>query len=294
MSSLDYVDFRKGALFLIAGFTVIPFMDAAAKQLAHLGYAPVLIAWARFALAAVALSPLVLRPGRLSQLWARGAGLQILRATFLTLATVLYFSAIKTMPIADALAVYFIYPFLMTALAPLVLREQVGLRRFSAVIIGFCGSLLIIRPGFETVPQGVYYVLAGSVCFAMFNLLTRKLKGQSDPWFTVFYQSLVGTVLLLPFLPGNWTTPDANAWMFLAVLIVAAIIGHWLVVRAFDYAPASYLAPFGYFEMISAAAIGYFWFGDFPDHYTWLGIAVIACAGIYISRRERARGIAQP
>lgn len=287
----DDANFRKGALFLIAGFTVIPFMDATAKQLAQLGYAPVLIAWARFALATVVLSPLLFRPGKVSQLWAPGAGLQILRATFLTTATVLYFSAIKTMPIADALAVYFIYPFLMTALAPLVLKEQVGLRRFTAVIIGFAGSLLIIRPGFETVPEGVYFVLAGSICFAMFNLLTRKLKGQSDPWFTVLYQSLVGTILLSAFVPGNWSVPDADAWMLLAVLIGAAIIGHWLVVRAFDYAPASFLAPFGYFEMIGAAAIGYFWFGDFPDLFTWMGIAVIAAAGVYISRRERVKGV---
>jgi drug/metabolite transporter (DMT)-like permease len=284
-------DYRTGALFLIAGFAIIPFMDGAAKQLAQLGYAPVLIAWARFSVAALVLSPMLLRRGNIRQLWAPGAGLQILRATFLAAATVLYFSAIETMPIADALAVYFVYPFLMTAMAPLILKESVGIKRFTAVIIGFAGSLLIIRPGFDVVPIGIYYVLIASVCFALFNLLTRKLKGQSDPWFTVFYQSLVGTVVLAVFVPGNWTAPTSDAWALMGVLIAAAIIGHWLVVRAFDYAPASFLAPFGYFEMIAAVAIGYFWFGDFPDEFTWAGIAVIASAGIYISRREKAKGV---
>lgn len=291
MSERHSIDYRTGALFLIAGFAVIPFMDGAAKQLSQLGYAPVLIAWARFSLAALVLSPMLLRPGNFRQLWAPGAGLQILRAMFLAAATVLYFSAIETMPIADALAVYFVYPFLMTAMAPLVLKESVGIKRFTAVIIGFAGSLLIIRPGFDDVPMGIYYVLIASICFAMFNLLTRKLKGQSDPWFTVFYQSLVGAVVLAVFVPGNWNAPTTDAWLLLGILIAAAIIGHWLVVRAFDYAPASFLAPFGYFEMISAVAIGYFWFGDFPDEFTWIGIAIIASAGIYISRRESAKGI---
>ncbi|MDA8638107.1 DMT family transporter, partial [Rhodospirillales bacterium] len=100
-----------------------------------------------------------------------------------------------------------------------------------------------------------------------------------------------GTVVLAVFVPSSWSTPTTDAWLLLGILIAAAIIGHWLVVRAFDYAPASFLAPFGYFEMISAVAIGYFWFDDFPDEFTWAGIAVIASAGIYISRRERAKGI---
>lgn len=291
MSESSDTDFRKGALFLIAGFAIIPFMDASAKQLTQLGYAPALVAWARFSLSAFVLLPLLFKPGNLQQLWAPGAALQILRATMLAIATVLFFSAIETMPLADALAVYFVYPFLMTIMAPIILRERVGIKRFTAVIIGFAGSMLIIRPGFEEVPAGIYYVLIASVCFALFNLLTRKLQGQSDPWFTVFYQSLVGAFVLGIFVPGNWTTPDTDGWLLLGLLIAAAIVGHWLVVRAFDYAPASYLAPFGYFEMIAAVAIGYIWFGDFPDVFTWMGIGVIAMAGIYISRREKKKGI---
>ena len=192
-------------------------------------------------------------------------------------------------PMADALAVYFIYPFLITMMAPALLGEKVGIRRFLAVLIGFAGSLLIIRPGFQVVPIGVYYVLGASVCFALFNVLTRRLTGMSDPWMTVFYQSIVGTVVLAVFVPANWRMPDGDAMELMTLMIMAAVIGHWLLVKAYECAPASLLAPFGYFEMISAVTFGYLWFDDLPDRLTWAGIAVIIATGVYISFRERKR-----
>ena len=282
-------DLLKGAAFLVAGFMVIPLMDVGAKDLGGQGYAPVLVAWARFAVSAVVLSPLLLRRGAVRQMTGPGAGMQIIRAVMLTTATVLFFSALVTMPVADALAVYFVYPFLITLLAPLALGEQVGIRRFAAVLIGFSGSLLIIRPGFQEVPVGVYYVLAASICFAMFNLLTRRLTGLSDPWLTVFYQSIVGAAVLTPFVFAHWQWPDTRALGLVVLMVSAAVIGHWLLIKAYEQAPASLLAPFGYFEMVSAVILGFLWFGDFPDRFTWLGIAVIVSTGIYISLRERKR-----
>ena len=225
----------------------------------------------------------------MQRLRGAGAGLQILRAIMLAAATVLFFSALETMPVADALAVYFVYPFLITLMAPWLLGETVGIRRFAAVLIGFCGSILIIRPGMQDVPIGIYYVLGASVCFATFNLLTRKLSGRGDPWMTVFYQSAVGALVLAVFVPLTWRTPDAESLPSFALIAFAAIAGHWLIVKAYDCAPASLLAPFGYFEMVSAVVLGYLWFGDFPDAPTWAGIAVIVATGIYISIRERKR-----
>jgi len=282
-------DLLKGAAFLVAGFAVIPLMDAAAKELGGQGYSPVLSAWGRFALSAVVLSPLLLRKGLAKQMIAPGWQMQVLRAVMLATATVLFFSALVTMPMADALAVYFVYPFLITLMAPMVLGEQVGLRRFLAVFIGFAGSLLIIRPGFQEVPTGVYFVLGASVCFALFNLLTRRLTGKSDPWLTVFYQSVVGAVVLTPFMISHWRTPDLAAMKLMALMIFAAIIGHWLLVKAYERAPASLLAPFGYFEMLATVTLGYLWFDDLPDTLTWAGIAVIIATGVYISVRERKR-----
>ncbi len=279
----------KGAAFLIAGFAVIPLMDVGAKDLGEQGYAPVLVAWARFALSALVLSPVLLRQGAIRQMTGPGAKMQIFRAVMLATATVLFFSALVSMPIADALAVYFVYPFLITLLAPWVLGEQVGIRRFMAVLIGFSGSLLIIRPGFQEVPAGVYYVLAAAVCFALFNLLTRRLTGMSDPWLTVFYQSIVGAAVLTPFIIPYFQLPDARSVGLICMMIFAAVVGHWLLIKAYEQAPASLLAPFGYFEMVSAVIFGFLWFGDFPDGFTWLGIAVIVSTGVYISLRERKR-----
>lgn len=285
----DEGDLLKGAAFLVAGFSVIPLMDAAAKDLGGQGYAPVLTAWGRFAVSALILSPVLLKRGRLKQMTGPGAGMQVIRAVMLALATVMFFSALVTMPMADALAVYFIYPFLITLFAPFVLGETVGLRRLMAVAIGFAGSLLIIRPGFQEVPSGVYYVLGACVCFALFNLLTRRLSGMSDLWLTVFYQSIVGAVVLTPFMIAHWQMPDPAAMKLMALMIASAIFGHWLLIKAYEQAPASHLAPFGYFEMISTITLGYLWFGDLPDVLTWAGIAVIVATGVYISVRERKR-----
>lgn len=282
-------DLLKGAAFLVAGFAVIPLMDAVAKDMAGQGYSPIFTAWCRFALSAVVLSPILLKRGTMRQMTMPGWHMQVLRAVMLAAATVLFFSALVTMPMADALAVYFVYPFLITLLAPMVLGEKVGIRRFLAVLVGFSGSLLIIRPGFQEVPSGVYFILGASICFALFNLLTRRLTGQSDPWLTVFYQSIVGAVVLTPFMLAHWVMPDFAVMKLLALMIFAAIVGHWLLVKAYERAPASLLAPFGYFEMISAVTLGYLWFGDLPDRLTWIGIAVIIATGIYISVRERKR-----
>lgn len=288
-SNPDHQNLLRGAGLLICGFAIIPVMDASAKDLIGQGYSPVLIAFARFALSAILLSPLLLRRGAAKQLVGAGALLQVIRAIMLAIATVLFFSALETMKMADALAVYFIYPFLITLMAPLLLSEKVGLRRFVAVLIGFCGSLLIIRPGFQEVPIGVYYVLVASVCFALFNVLTRRLTGMGDPWMTVFYQSIVGAIVLAIFVPGHWRMPDAGAMMLLGLMIAAAVIGHWLLIKAYAYAPASLLAPFGYFEMVSTVVIGYLWFTDLPDGPTWVGIGIIVATGIYISLRERKK-----
>ncbi len=271
---------------------VIPAMDTSAKALGNLGYAVLLIAWARFAANLVLALPLALifaqRGGGFRHPW-----LQSLRALALVAATVLFFQGLRTMPLADALAVYFIYPFLVTALAPLVLGERVGWRRWFAVGVGFCGTLLVVRPGLAEVNVGVVPVLIAAVAFALYNLLTRRLSGQADPWHTLAFQAAFGTVVLAPFAVFQWSAPDGQALVLVAVMGIASVIAHWLLIRAYDFAPAAVLAPFSYVEIVSAAAYGYLVFGDFPDTWTWAGIAVIATSGAYIAVRERRLGAAQ-
>lgn len=279
-------EYIRGAIWLIVGLSILPIMDASAKQLAALGFAPIFIAWARFAISTAMLSPMMLSRKRREAL-RRGLRTQALRAAMLTGATALFYTALQTMPLADALAVYFIYPLLMTLMAPMVLGETVGWRRYVAVVVGFMGCLIVIRPGFVEVPIGVYYALAGGLFYAVFSLLTRKLAATGDPWATVFAQSLIGAVLLTVFVPGTWQMPDTTAILLVILLNVAAISAHWMIVKAYDHAPASFLAPLGYTEIVAATIIGWLWFADFPDAMTFVGIAVIVSSGIYITTREK-------
>ena len=273
---------NRGILLFVAAWLIIPAMDASAKTLTILGYAVLLVAWARFAANLVLALPLLLTLGRHGSGFAH-PGVQTVRALALVFATVFFFQGLSTLPLADALAVYFVYPFLVTALAPIVLGE----RRWSAVGAGFCGTLLIVRPGFAEIDSGVVAVLAAGVAFAIYNLLTRRLSGHVDRWRTLAFQATVGTVVLAPFAVANWSPPDGQAMALVAVIGAVSIVGHWLVIRAYDLAPAAVLAPFSYVEMTSAAAYGYVIFGDFPDAWTWAGILVIAASGTYIAVRER-------
>jgi len=164
-------------------------MDAAAKQLSYLDYSIVEITWARFFFNSLIILPVLFisQPGCFSR--PAMPGWQSIRIICLMIATFCYFSALKTMPLADAIAIYFIYPFIMTVFAALLLGEDVGIRRYTAVVVGFLGILLIVRPGFQTIPPGVWYLLVGAVCFAFYNIFTRKLVGHIKPGAILLFQS---------------------------------------------------------------------------------------------------------
>jgi drug/metabolite transporter (DMT)-like permease len=193
------------------------------------------------------------------------AGKHVFRALLLMAATFGFFTGLKTMALADALATYFVYPFLVTALSPLFLGEHPGWRRWTAVGFGFLGSLIVIRPSLDGLPVGTLFVLGAALAFAGYNLLTRGLRGGGDPW----------------------KTPDATALAMFALIGVAATLGHYLLIRAYSLAPAPVLAPYAYAEIITATALSYLVFGDFPDAWTWTGVAVIAMSGVVIAIRER-------
>ncbi len=276
----------RGIVFFLAAWAVVPNMDVAAKLLGQWGYPVVMAVWARFAMSLIILSPaLVIRPGIFRP--PPDARMHVLRAVLLVAATFGFFSGIQTMPLADALAAYFVYPFLVTALSPVFLGERPGWRRWTAVGFGFLGSLIVIRPSLDGLPAGTIYVLAAAFAFAGYNLLTRGLSRQADPWRTLAFQSLVGFALTSLALPWFWRTPDISALALIALMGVAATLGHYLLIRAYALAPAPVLAPFAYFEIIVAATLGFVVFGDFPDTWTWTGVSVIAASGIVIAVRER-------
>jgi len=271
-------------LFLLA-WAIVPGMDVAAKYLIQLGYPVLLVVWARFFFNALCLVPILVLSRQPLQ-FRQHFGLQFIRTVMLIAATLGFFIGLRTMGVADVLAVYFVYPFIVTLLSPVFLGERVGRRRLSAVAVGLLGSLMIIRPGFGMMDPNVGYVLAASVFFATYNLLTRKLVGRTGSWQTLGFQSIVGAVLMSGIAPFVWRTPDLQGLSLFAVIGGLSTVGHFLLIRAYDYSPASVLAPFSYFEIISATILGYLVFGDFPEPMTWAGILVIVASGIYIGIRE--------
>ncbi len=277
----------RGILFFLAAWAVVPNMDVAAKLLGQWGYPVVMVVWARFAMSLVILSPALLTRRRRIFMPPPDAWAHVFRAALLMTATLGFFMGLRSMALADALATYFVYPFLVTALSPLFLGERPGWRRWTAVGFGFLGSLIVIRPSLAGVPDGTLYVLGAAVAFAGYNLLTRSLSHQDDPWRTLTFQSLVGFALMTPVLPWFWRSPDPAALGLIVLIGAAATLGHYLLIRAYALAPAPVLAPFAYVEIIVATALGYVVFGDFPDAWTWTGVAVIAASGIVIAIRER-------
>jgi drug/metabolite transporter (DMT)-like permease len=275
-----------GVLLMLLAMAILPAMDGMAKYLTA-RYPPLEIVWARYFFHLVILLPIVLmRHGPRSLLPPR-AGLQLLRGGLVLASTVLYFSALALMPIVDALSLVFVAPLVVTAVAPMALGEHVGVRRWAAVIVGFAGALIIIRPGIGVFQWGAVLAISAGVSHGLYFIVTRKLARSAPPLVTLTYAALLGAVAMSAVVPFVWVTPGpADLALMFGVGAVAAV-GHFLVIKAFDYASASLLAPYAYAEIVGATAIGLVVFGDFPDAWTWTGIAVIAASGIYISFRER-------
>ena len=278
---------------MVAGVSIVPLMDGLAKFLAH--YYPVTqIVWGRFFFHFTFILPVMLIRYRADVLKVRQPVLQILRGGFLLGATVCFFWSLKRLAISDALTLLFVSPLLVTCLSPVVLGEHVGIRRWVAVVVGFVGVCIMLRPGGSAFQAASFAALGAGLCHACYIVATRRLSGTAPPLVTLFYTSLFGMVLLSFYVPWHWVAP--RPIHFAAMIAIGGIAagGHYLLIKAFDYAEASVLAPFGYGEIVMATIVGYFGFGDFPDPVTWLGMAVIIGSGVYIAMREHETHVEVP
>jgi drug/metabolite transporter (DMT)-like permease len=279
----------KGVMLMAAGALALPLTDSVAKILGET-YPVIQVTWARYFFHFALMAPVILWRHGMAGFLPPRPQLQILRSAILLISTLFYFWSITILPLADALALAFVYPLVVTALAPLLLSEQVGLRRWSAVVVGFCGALIVIRPGFAGVDVlGAVGALGSGFTYGFYLLVTRKLAGSAPALVTLAFTALVGSIATTAIVPFFWQTPTLPDFGLMVLLGALAVLANYLIIRAFDYAPASLLAPFGYAEMAGAATVGLVIFGDFPDGVTWIGIAVIIGSGVYISFRERKR-----
>jgi drug/metabolite transporter (DMT)-like permease len=277
----------KAIALIISAMAILPLIDVCAKYLGQQGIPVFQMVWGRFFFGAVFTLPFALKVAGPAVFRPSHPMLQSSRAGLLIMGTACFFWALKYLPIADTLAIYFVQPILITALSPLVLGERVDLRRWLMVLLGFVGVLIIIRPGFQQLNPGVFFALGAGTMSALYILLTRHLTGSVSPIVTTFQTSLIGAIVLTLSMPWIWTRPDLNQWLLLAALGFFAILGHYFITKAYNYGEASLLSPLGYTEMVTAVLFGWYFFGDFPDHWTFVGVAILMGCAIYISLRER-------
>jgi drug/metabolite transporter (DMT)-like permease len=278
----------KGILLMVFAMLVIPINDGIAKALTA-RYPVAEIVWFRYTFHFLLLLPLIVpRHGWGSLIPARGLW-HVARGAFTVACTFFFFLSLAKMPMANTLALIFAYPLIVTALSPWVLKEKVGLKRWLAVIAGMAGTAIIVRPGTDVFQWWSLLGLAAALCNALYWVITRKVTGSAPPLVGAAYAALFGAVVVPFVLPLGWVMPTLVDVALLGVMGAIAAGYHILMVKALDYTPASTLAPFAYTEMINATTIGYFVFGDFPDTWTWVGIAIVISAGIYISLRERRK-----
>ena len=280
----------KAISYNLLAWTILPFMDTIAKYLsAELSFFQ--ITWARYFFTVFFTLPFMFFFFRKNLTKTTQPKLQIFRGLTLFCANVLFFYSISIISMAKALTLAFVAPLITTALSPIFLGEKVGFRRGSAVIIGFVGSLIVIRPGFIEFNLASIAALGTGLFYGIYLVITRKLHNSDSPLLTLLLTGVVGALIGSFIVPVVWENPTFDQWALLALMGVFACLGHLFLILSLKYADASKLAPFSYFEIVTNVILGYYFFSDFPHFWTWAGLAIIICSGIYISFRERSGAI---
>lgn len=274
----------RGIALLMGALVLFVMLDTTVKYLGSRWPVPMLV-WARY-LTHFLMMLVVLGPGMRSRLVASSRWrYQIVRALLLLCTTFFAMSALQHMPLAETTAIVFLAPLLVTLLAGPMLGEKVGARSWIAIATGFGGVILIARPGSGLVPEGVVLAFSAAVCYAFYQITTRKLSPTEHPVTMLFYTALVGTVCMSVSLPWIWGGPSltiVNAALLLSLGVYGGS-GHFLLIRAFREASASTLAPILYVQLAWATLAGWLIFGHFPDRLALTGIGVIGLAGAMIA-----------
>ena len=275
----------KAIIFSLLGWMFLPVMDGFAKFLSD--DLPILqITWARYFFTVVFTLPIMIFFFKKQLVWSDKPKLQILRGLILLSANICFFYAISIISLAKALTLAFVAPLIVTAFSPVMLGEKVGFRRWTAVVVGFIGSLVVIRPGFVELNFASLAALGTGILYGFYLIITRKLSTSDNPLLTLLMTGMVGAILVSAIIPFYWVKPSLNQWSLMAGIGVFACVGHLFLILSLKYADASKLAPLGYTEIITNILISYYFFHELPDNWTYLGLFIIVLSGLYISRRE--------
>ena len=278
----------RGIFYMLAtAIVVFPLLNASVKYLAA-DYSLVQIIWVRSIVHFVWMVALFM-PGLGWQLFAtRRLGLQLTRSALQLVALIAFVIGLIHIPMTTVTSIYFTSPLIVVVLAVFLLGERVGIRRWVAVLFGFLGALVIIRPGFEGMHWAALSILASAVFYALYQILTRRAADHDDFRVSAVYTIVIALVVSSAAVPFYWETPIGWLdWLVFIGLGVLGGLGHLFVIKAYEHAQASVVGPFDYGQLIGVTIVGYLVFAEFPDLWTWIGAAIIISSGIYVARRER-------
>ena len=264
---------------------MLPFMDAIAKYLSsELPFFQ--ITWARYFFTVFLVLPFMFFFFKDQLKWTENPKLQFYRGLTLFFANICFFYSISIISMAKALTLAFVAPLITTTLSPFFLGEKVGVKRWSAVIVGFIGILVVIRPGLIEFNLASFAAVGTGCFYGIYLIITRKLHSTDSPLLTLLLTGVVGAIIGSFMVPVVWVNPTLIQWSWLILMGLFACLGHIFLIYSLKYADASKLAPFGYVEIVPNIILGYYFFNDFLDLWSFFGLFIIICSGLYVIRRE--------
>ncbi|HXP77171.1 MAG TPA: DMT family transporter [Stellaceae bacterium] len=282
-------DALRAILLMCLGVSMFPFLNAGIKLLtAH--YSVIEIVWARFAGHLLTML-IVFLPSRGWQIFrTHQPAIQITRSFLLLASTAFSVSGIGLVPLATASTIGFSSPIIVTALSVPLLGESVGPRRWSAVLVGFVGVLIVVRPGSSQLSAATLLLLGAAASYALYQIATRRSGVRDSAETGIVYAALVGTLAASLLVPFGFEMPRSLAdAAILASLGMFGSVGHYYIIHAFRLGPAALVSPLGYLELVGSTTLGYVIFDNLPDLWTWAGASLIVASGIYIALREQRR-----
>ena len=269
----------------LSGWLLLPFMDGIAKYLSsELHFLQVV--WGRYFFMLIISIPLSFLFFRQELKFPNSLSVQLWRSFFLFLSTIFFFYSISLISLAEALTLAFVSPIIVTILSIFYLGEKVGIHRWAAVVIGFLGVIVIVRPGFIEFNLASFSALAAGISYAFYIIYTRKLSFTDSAIVTLIFTGTVGFLIISIIIPFFWINLDFKQILLLILLAFIGTTGHFLIILSLRLGEASKLAPLGYFEISTNILVGYVFFDDLPDLWIYFGLFLIIISGLYIFMRE--------
>lgn len=285
--TLPVQDTIRGIVLMCGAFIMFALLDTTAKYLGQL-YPMVQVVWVRY-VGHAALALLFVWVHRRQQPWRSSRPLlQFVRGCLLLVGTSLNFLALRYLQLAETASIYFSTPLLVAALAVPLLGERIGPRRLAAIVVGFIGVIIVIRPGLGMIHWAAIFSCMVAVSGAFYQILTRMLASADSPHTAQLYAAVIGLAAATPFMPYAWVPPEGLAIPLMLAIGVVGGLGHWMLTVAHAYAPAPILAPFTYTQIVWMPVLGYVVFGNVPSPYVLLGGSIVVASGLYLLHRERA------